>query len=455
MLADFYRDGVRASTLKKLLRLLDGYAKTPAGEVGYGHIEQILHAFENEQYDKEQALCGMIRMMLDAFSTHLDPDSGLYAHIKILQTRLTPPLSLAEINALNDYMEFTSDEVTQFDLTENTAIAQTMQPLFNAFAKRDNPGNPDVASIEEINRRQSRRRQDGRRIDDNVHYLKRRELSPISPVDERAELISRNLSHAQAPVLQQDIETSVAQSEAFVEVLQGSLDRLKNADKQQDFEHQRLVILQELETVISQHSEITGQFVKVSYYLSQVQNDSDRLNEELHRVTKLSLTDELTGLPNRRAFITRLHEEVSRVQRYGHELAIALLDLDYFKMINDTYGHPAGDAVLVQYADSVLNRLREHDMLARYGGEEFAIIFPNTEAGGAVRALENIQQTVAEFQCEFEQKTVPLPTFSCGLAIYEPGESMDSLIKRADQALYRAKKNGRNQVVTGDEALSP
>jgi diguanylate cyclase (GGDEF)-like protein len=124
------------------------------------------------------------------------------------------------------------------------------------------------------------------------------------------------------------------------------------------------------------------------------------------------------------------------------------MDLDDFKPINDNYGHPAGDAVLNTYAKKVLTSFRQHDMVARYGGEEFAVIFPNTESLGALRALEKVQQRAAETICVHDKGSIPLPTFSAGLAVYHQGETMDALIKRADNALYRAKDQGRNCIVT-------
>jgi len=104
MLADLYKDEVQVPALKKILNLLDGYEPSSDNAVVYEHIEQILRVIQCEQREKEQALCGMVRMMLDAFSTHIESDSDLRSHIKILQARLTPPLTLAEITALNNYI---------------------------------------------------------------------------------------------------------------------------------------------------------------------------------------------------------------------------------------------------------------------------------------------------------------------------------------------------------------
>ena len=448
MLADFYRDGVHAATLKKIMRLLDSYAKTPAGEVVYGHIEQMLHAFESEEDDKQQLLCSMMRMVLDAFSTHLDPDSGLFTHIRTLQTRLTPPLNLTELNALNEYMEFTADEITRFSMGSSAAMTEAMKPLFDAFSNRESV-TAEGSSQAEDRRAHGRRRLD-LNAEDNVHYLKRRaQLTPADPAS------GEFVAVAGGPLdFRQEISESVAQSEEFGALLEIELSTLRQLDNLEDFEARKRAVTRELETVLQRHRQLTGQFGKVNSILNQVVGDSERLNQELDRVTRLSLTDELTGLPNRRAFVSRLHEEVSRVQRYGHDLAIAIIDLDDFKLINDSLGHPAGDAVLETYASKVLVHFREHDLVARYGGEEFAVIFPNTQTAGAQRALHKIQAHAATTRCHFDGQHIALPTFSAGLATYHAGESMDALIKRADEALYQAKEQGRNQVVTAAMANS-
>ena len=179
--------------------------------------------------------------------------------------------------------------------------------------------------------------------------------------------------------------------------------------------------------------------------------DSRQLNDELTRVHLLSLTDELTELPNRRAFMRRLEDEVGRVQRYGSPLPVVLIDIDHFKTINDKYGHNSGDSVLTTYAKQVLSIFRHHDLVARYGGEEFAIVLPNTDQEGAIRALAKVQRKASECTFTHEGQTTPLPTFSAGIALHIEGESPTDVIKRADRALYEAKRLGRNRIELATE----
>lgn len=176
----------------------------------------------------------------------------------------------------------------------------------------------------------------------------------------------------------------------------------------------------------------------------------EQLSQELERTRALSLTDELTGLPNRRAFMQRMEEEIGRVQRYHFPTSLALIDLDHFKDINDQYGHAVGDQVLQMYAKHVLSAFRRHDHIARFGGEEFVVLLPNTNTEGARKALLKIRMEVSSHCFQSDSQSFPLPTFSAGIAVYHPDESITDFIERADQALYRAKKAGRDRIELAD-----
>ena len=164
----------------------------------------------------------------------------------------------------------------------------------------------------------------------------------------------------------------------------------------------------------------------------------ERANAELEA---LATTDGLTGLKNHRAFQERLAEEVSRAVRYGTPLSLILLDVDRFKQYNDTYGHPAGDAVLVAASRALQEGARTTDLLARYGGEEFVLILPQTEIDGAAAFAERLRVAV-----ERHPWPVRAVTASFGVADLRLGESGAELIARADAALYQSKAAGRNRV---------
>ena len=176
--------------------------------------------------------------------------------------------------------------------------------------------------------------------------------------------------------------------------------------------------------------------------------ERDALAVTLRQTETLSLTDELTNLPNRRAFVQRLDQELSRSQRTGRPLALVLLDIDNFKNINDRHGHYVGDMILRGYAESMLRELRQHDLLARYGGEEFGLLLPETSLDDARNALEKLAGRVQREPLDIGGASMDLPSFSAGIACLRPGESATTLINRADQSLYRAKRLGRNRIET-------
>lgn len=166
----------------------------------------------------------------------------------------------------------------------------------------------------------------------------------------------------------------------------------------------------------------------------------------------LTLTDPLTGVANRRAFDERLHAEWRRCARAGLPVALILADVDHFKAYNDHYGHPAGDACLVQVAAALRRSAgRTHDLVTRYGGEEFAILLPQLDVSGAECVARRLQDELARLAiAHAASPTAPHLTLSMGLASLVPQDAQgaDSLVARADALLYAAKAGGRNQYRT-------
>ncbi|NLJ10166.1 MAG: diguanylate cyclase [Treponema sp.] len=161
------------------------------------------------------------------------------------------------------------------------------------------------------------------------------------------------------------------------------------------------------------------------------------------RLELMAVTDGLTGLYNHRFIFERLEEETAKVARYGRLLSIIMLDIDNFKQVNDTFGHRAGDEVILSVAHAIMASLRKTDVAGRYGGEEFLVLLPETDLKAAHIVAEKIRNTVALLQ--FETKDLAV-TISAGVAEAEKGESFEALINRADAKLYTAKRNGKNRV---------
>ncbi len=164
------------------------------------------------------------------------------------------------------------------------------------------------------------------------------------------------------------------------------------------------------------------------------------------RIEELAQTDDLTGLPNRRSIVKMLDDEIARGQR-GTPCSVAMIDIDWFKRINDGYGHPAGDEVLRTVAITVFANIRANDRFGRYGGEEFLLVLPDTARDEAARIVERLRAMIAELDWNAFAIDMAV-TISAGLASLAPDDSSDGILARADRALYAAKAGGRNRIAS-------
>jgi diguanylate cyclase (GGDEF)-like protein len=187
--------------------------------------------------------------------------------------------------------------------------------------------------------------------------------------------------------------------------------------------------------------------------LKQTHDDLMRKTAELERLCN---TDPLTGLANRRSLRESLDAELSRCTRYGRTVSFAMLDVDRFKQLNDTYGHPAGDHVLIRLGALLADSVRKNDIVGRYGGEEIAIVLPETGLHGAGVLAERIRRSIADQRIVWEGESISV-TASIGVASIGVGqaETADALIRSADRALYRAKSAGRDRVVMAGAESTP
>lgn len=266
-----------------------------------------------------------------------------------------------------------------------------------------------------------------------------------TPEARQSEQTSGELSRLRELLVSRMSDTS-AQYKDFSGILNTLLTDLQNAKSAEQLEALRNILKRKVRRMIKEHKSLSDNISMSSSEIQKFENKCQQLNRELGEAKQMSLTDELTGLPNRRAFLRRLANETGRVQRYGYPLAVAMLDLDLFKEINDTHGHETGDLVLQNYTEQVLSTFRNYDMVARYGGEEFAVLLPHTDGKGAERALNKVRKRATESTFSSNNQSHTLPTFSAGIAIYHPGEPPSALIDRADRAMYEAKRHGRNRV---------
>lgn len=206
-------------------------------------------------------------------------------------------------------------------------------------------------------------------------------------------------------------------------------------------------------------TELPGDAVPSDDVLRSIRRMGDRAGRALSAARRieqaevLSATDELTRLPNRRSFERALHREMERCRRAGTTLAVALLDIDHFKQLNDRFGHPAGDRVLIQVARRIAGAFRETDLVCRWGGEEFAVLLPALAEGTAAEALAVVERARAAVSGKpltlGPGLPCPVTSISGGVAVYPThGADAVEVLRRADEALYEAKRTGRDRVLS-------
>ncbi len=208
-----------------------------------------------------------------------------------------------------------------------------------------------------------------------------------------------------------------------------------------------------LDIEMKRYNESNSKLKSVQKELQGMSKQCDTLKKKLNKARQDALHDALTGLPNRLAFDERINEEITRFQRYGNPMSLAVIDIDHFKHVNDTYGHKAGDKVLKAMAGVSSERIRKTDFLARFGGEEFVLLMPETDIDKALEAMNGLREVIEECHFHYSDQTVPI-TVSIGIAMFYADDNYDSVFKRADAALYAAKGAGRNQCITEQQLES-
>jgi diguanylate cyclase (GGDEF)-like protein len=419
-----------ASSSKKLLGLLEGLKRTPVGAVIYDQVARIVEEQEGVQAKVDHVYASLLHLLLNAYARDPSADHITRINARLIQLRRGPILPRAgkvpaeTIEAkLHQAAESQvpgrpADGVTKPAPTPEPSVRTKPVPAPTPGpAPTTSPGNGATETE--------------RRVDAAYRQHLEQQRSEIEKLQQ---------------TLAKTVTDAITQNREFGALLQIELRALQQANGDKEVEQLRQILVGGLEELIQGQNSLEAKLHKTGGYLRLIKADSERLHEELNKVRLLSLTDEFTGLPNRRAFMRRLKDEISRSQRYGASLALAIIDLDEFKAINDIHGHATGDAILRCYATEVLTVLRHHDLVARYGGEEFAILMPNTTREGAVAAIEKVRGRALQVVCEFQGRDFKLPTFSTGVALYVVGESHTDLIDRADRALYRAKRLGRNRI---------
>ncbi|CAK0760051.1 diguanylate cyclase [Gammaproteobacteria bacterium] len=273
----------------------------------------------------------------------------------------------------------------------------------------------------------------------------------LKNLTERIQQISNHLREAEASQVE-SLEDGVEMKRSFQErfsIMRQEVTEATDLDQIRLSIEAGLDLVENHMTIFMQREEnrsrqATERILSLNKRLKSMEGETNQLREQIRRERAQAVRDPLTGLFNRIAYEERLAIEFQRVKRYGTPLSLMILDIDFFKRINDSYGHQAGDKVLKKIATRIAANVRDADFVGRFGGEEFVSLLPETDLTSALKVAEKIRETVESCVFRFYNEPVPI-TISCGIAEFHPNDTPETVFERADQALYQAKHLGRNR----------
>ena len=232
----------------------------------------------------------------------------------------------------------------------------------------------------------------------------------------------------------------------YHDIIEKCADRISAAENINQLESVLAEVMRETREIQYNAQRVRDELQEKQRQVIEAEKRIQILEHELAETSHLIRHDQLTGVMNRRGLEETLAKEIARAGRHELPICISVLDIDDFKQLNDSQGHTAGDEALIHLTNVIRDTLRPQDTVARYGGEEFIIIFPETGLQEAAAAMSRLQRNLTRRFFLFQNQKM-LITFSAGVAQLEPGEGRDSVIKRADEAMYTAKKSGKNRVI--------
>ena len=434
---------------ENILRLLKPLKESETGHLLYRHVAHSVGEMERTHQKICLGYASVLINFITVLRKQLPSSSLLNLELKLIQQRLHPPITLTELSTLQAYLKNTLELFGEVSSQDEELWLKALQPLTNQFnSNLPIAPKPDLATLSAA---YAGSLESSASID--IRGIKFPDPPPLKQkTDTSKQRVnnqppSGNFEQQQNKLINR-IFDAMQQQARFGLLLEEMLERLKTAESKRDIENVRELAIDELQRMLSEQSYLVRTLNETHDFANMVRQSSQQLSQELKQVRVLSLTDELTELPNRRAFMQRLDEELQRAKRYRSGFCVALMDLDHFKQINDTYGHATGDEMLRNYANNILSVLRRSDMVARYGGEEFAIIFPYTTLEEARQALEKVKLKALKTVIPHNGGVVRAPGFSAGLVVCKSNEDADTLMDRADRLLYSAKERGRNRIET-------
>lgn len=404
----------------KVLRLLESLKQSPHGKIIYKHVSGVLEETEQAHLEYADGISALIRALFKTYRDNTPQGSRLNLELLMIENRLYPPISEKELDILRSYITRSTTEAIQNSTLNPSSLNAVLQPFLSDKLLKDEEG-------------------------ELVDALKPLNVDPQKEGKARLRKQDENFIKLQHTISSQ-INSAVKSNDEFIGQLNGLIDVLPSEWNQDNATDAYKKFYIEAIKFKQKNHDLSSAFKETIQAINVTQSYNADLNKKLDKALELSLTDELTGLPNRRAFMERLSDEITRAQKYNLILSLAIIDIDNFKSINDEYGHSSGDHVLKTYAKEILSDFRNYDMLARYGGEEFIVLLPSTDEVGGVCALEKIRKKASITYYKSSTEKFKVPHFSAGLTQFMDGDTVEKIIERADTAMYKAKDSGKDRI---------
>jgi diguanylate cyclase (GGDEF)-like protein len=446
------QDSVDPSILQNIRQQLDGLKRTPDGMALHSLIVRGLSRYGSEG-GIARAFVKFLYVLLGNYIEKDNSDPATRVKARVMQKRLSPylemqyrPQSAARPEPSSTSLETPvapqaprrSSRLRMVDaLTRGRTEAQLHQPAATSTTAQEPPQtgsgkaqtNPEPVS--RVRPAQAKVSQPPAAVTDTL----------TNPGDDK-----RNQIEELHQIFANRVTDTLLKSQDFDGLLRANLKALELADKPGDIQDIKSLLMRGLGDLMQGYQEIEGNLKATKDYLEIAQQDRALLQSQVQVAMSHSSADRVTALPERAALEAQLDAEIGRAKRFGFSVALALIDLDNFAALNNRFGRDAGDEVLRYYASEVL-LFRAYDLVARVGNDEFAVMFPNTQKEGALKALEKAQKRAAGLAINYKGRNIVLPTFTSVLTLYAPGEKPRNLIQRAAETLSQVKKRGGDQLV--------
>ncbi|WP_456323337.1 GGDEF domain-containing protein [Hydrogenimonas sp.] len=413
----------------------------------------------------------LVKRLLQAVSILHDEEAARLAQIH--KSKVTPYLEKGEIDAIREdwnrfIMEYDDsflDRLSLYCKTDTQDLRRMVNGLIECFRRMENAKscnleevaklivaslvpsiasgmNDEIATISAQVRADPQLLTSQAMVEDIRHMIKKRiELDKKAVVEQMTEL-DTIINHINTALVRVIDRGDINNKE--IRKIQGELGNIElKKDSFEAIHAKLLTIANSLES----ETRVLGEEMRREHEeMEELRSKVRILEEALRKERKKSGTDTLTKLPNRRAIDDFIKKQEAAFDRYKDNYSVILFDIDHFKSVNDTYGHDAGDVILASFGKMLRRYSRELDFVGRWGGEEFLVVLPKTDKEGAYHFGEKLREIVQKSKFMYKGTRIPI-TVSGGVADRASNPSMDAMLKKADENLYKAKKSGRNKIV--------